>query len=100
MNLTQSEWDGLEALDWAETHFDALLTGRRIRRALLCRLETKGLAERVGPVDVCDDDGYVREGCRPRMGWKLMPAGRNALRNRDHQACVSESPEGDEPCDE
>lgn len=77
--MTRTTLDVLQALAWGEKHFGSLTTGRTIRLRDMRRCIESGLAESVGPVVLCDGDGYTIEPERYRAGYRMTEAGRAVL---------------------
>lgn len=73
--LTPAQQDALGSLAWGTYHFGSLLTGRQTPRRVVMALCRKGLAQSVGLVEPCDDDGFRIEGRLEREGFSLTPQG-------------------------
>ena len=73
--LRKPEKDAIESLAWAMRHFGSLCTGRQCRRSTVLSLVAMGIAESIGRVAVCDDDGSFVEPERYREGFRLTPFG-------------------------
>lgn len=74
-----SQRDALRAVAWGTEHFGSLATGGNVRKRDMIALEKKGLVEDVGPVAMCDGDGFTIQPERYRQGWKITEAGKKAL---------------------
>lgn len=77
--LTRTEFDGLETVEWGVRHFGSALTGRTFLKRTAKRLAARGLIRSRGLVCVCDADGFIRENCQMREGWEFRGKGREAL---------------------
>jgi hypothetical protein len=66
----------LETVDWAQQHFGSLHSGGPVRRRDLLRAVRRGLVRSVGLTEVCDGDGWLIPGRKPREGFVLTEAGR------------------------
>lgn len=75
--LTRKQRDAVEAIGWGMRHFGSVVTNRHVRRRTVQALIRKGLAESVGRVQLCDDDGFMCEPERYREGFRLTHAGRD-----------------------
>lgn len=71
--------DVLEWIQWAETHFGSLVTSREVPRRDVLRCVKRGLVKSVGPVPLCDADGFRLAPERYREGFILTDRGRAAL---------------------
>ncbi|HET7321863.1 MAG TPA: hypothetical protein VFI96_05150 [Longimicrobiaceae bacterium] len=71
--------DRLETVAWGEENFGSLTTNRAFPRRTMLRLVKRGLVRSVGPVLLCDDDGFTAEPEREREGFVLTDAGRAAV---------------------
>lgn len=65
----------LHALRWGGDHFGGLLSSRADPLHVIRRLVSKGLAQSVGSVVVCDGDGHAVVPERYRDGWGLTDLG-------------------------
>jgi hypothetical protein len=80
MKIGKMERKALEHADWAERQMGWNICGSRTyRRATLKGLEAKGLLISVGPVTMCDGDGFALEPERFRFGYALTNKGKYVL---------------------
>lgn len=74
-SLSGAERNTIESLKWAMDHFGSLATSRNDRRSTMTKLIERDIAKSVGMVEVCDDNGFIKEGCQKREGFQLTELG-------------------------
>ena len=69
----------LETTAWGMRHFDGIITSRQLPIAVMRKCVKAGLCECIGMTTVCDDDGFIAQPERERLGYVLTTEGRKAL---------------------
>lgn len=75
VRLTDNQRDAMDSLAWGEWFFGSLTPTRTTQRRVIEALVAKGLAESVGVVAMCDDDGFLVQPERYREGFRLTDEG-------------------------
>ena len=73
--LSRAQKDAIESLAWGMEHFGSLVTNRHVRRSTMLTLVGRGIAESVGRVAMCDDDGCTIRPEQYREGFRLTDHG-------------------------
>lgn len=79
--LTRRMLACLETTAWGDKHFGGIGTSRQLPLAVMRQCIAAGLCRCIGMAYVCDDDGWIVQPERERLGYTLTDAGRAALRS-------------------
>ena len=90
--LAKADREAISHATWCERAMGWNITGSRAhQRRTLVGLERRGLLESVGPVVMCDGDGFHLDPERFRHGWRLTAWGKRVAERLDADASAAPS---------